>query len=102
MSKVIRYFHIRPFDSTHGGTTVKVTGDLDILGQVDIQIAKCSKKDNYVKKIGRAECEKSPIKIIPLRYLPQELSRVSASQGKHPANLYDDFTYAIKYFLPKE
>lgn len=97
MSKTIRFFHIRT--GTKGGATVQVTGDTENVAQVDVQFALCSKKDNYVKKIGRGEAAKAPAKIIPLRYLPQELARIG---NKARARMQPDYTYAIKYFLPKE
>ncbi len=97
MSQVVRYFHLRK--GTKGGATVKVTGDTNILGQVDVQYAQCSKQDNYIKAVGRAEAAKAPIKIVPLRYLPQELGRISdRAKIRHQT----DYTFAIKYFLPKE
>lgn len=101
MAKIIRYFHIRPGMFSHGGATVKVTGDTTTVGQVDVQVAHCSRKDNYVKKVGRDVVERQPTKIVPLRYLPQELSRISDSVAKNTGD-WTDFSYAIKYFLPKE
>ena len=101
--KVVRYFHIRAHNATHGGATVCVTGDTDIVGQVDVQVAKCSRRDQFVKKIGREEVAKSPLKIVPLRYLPHELARIwetNACRDKH--EIGPDFSFAIKYFLPKE
>ena len=97
MSQVVRYFHIRR--GTKGGACVKVTGDTGIVGQVDVQVAQCSKKDNYVKAIGRAEAAKAPTKVVPLRYLPQELGRIQAKSG---SRLATDYTFAVRYFLPKE
>ena len=99
MAKVIRYFHLR--SGMTGGATAKVIGDTEILGQVDIQVAKCSKKDHYCKNTGRIEASKAPTKVIPLRYLPKELSRIAESTS-HPAWDVGDYSYAIKYFLPKE
>lgn len=98
MSQVVRYFHLRAFMSSHGGTTVKVTGDLDSPGQVDIQWVKCSKKDNYCKKTGRSLADKASTKIIPLRYLPKELDALHPTGG----TIYGGHAFAIKYFLPKE
>ena len=92
-----RYFHIRT--GTKGGATVKVSSVEGMLGQVDVQYVLCSKKDNYVKKTGRSLAENAPIKVVPLRYLPQELSRIGA---KAKARYAPDWTFAIKYFLPKE
>lgn len=97
MSKVVRFFHLR--SGPKGGGTVRVTGDLDIVGQVDVQFAKCSKRDSFVKKVGRAEAEKAPIKVVPLRYLPRELARLERTAR---AWTVSDFDFATKYFLPKE
>ena len=97
MTQIQRYFHIR--NGTKGGATVRVSGDMDILGQVDVQYVKCSRKDNYVKKTGRSLADKAPIKVVPLRYLSQELGRIQQSVG---SRLHTDWTFAIKYFLPKE
>lgn len=103
MTKVVRFFHIRPFGSTHGGSTVQVTADTDVVGQVDVQVAKCSKRDQFVKHVGRMEAAKAPVKVVPLRYLPQELGRVwEASACRDKQEIPLDFTFAIKYFLPKE
>lgn len=104
MSKVIRYFHIRPVSRGHGGCTVKVSGDSELVGQVDVQTAFCSKKDMFCKRTGRAEAEKAPIKVVPLRYLPQELQRIQeATEKKLKWPSYgNDYTFALKYFLPKE
>ena len=97
MSQVVRYFHIRT--GTKGGATVCVKGDTNALGQVDVQYSLCSKKDNFVKAMGRSFAEKAPIKIVPLRYLPQELERIRIKAKAFHAT---DFSYTIKYFLPKE
>jgi len=97
MSKVVRYFHLRPIGSHKGGTCVKVVGDTDVVGQVDVQYYQCSRKDPYVKALGRSLADKAPMKIVPLRYLAKELGRL------HPLNVYTpSFDFAIKYFLPKE
>jgi hypothetical protein len=98
--KVTRYFHIREYGSSTGGATAKVTGDTDILGQVDIQYTKCSNRDLYCRKTGRLEADKAPVKIIPLRYLPRELENITEITTQcGSGGMYD---YAIKYFLPKE
>ena len=99
--KIVRYFHLRssPQFIHNGGVTVKVTGDLDFLGQVDMQYAVCSKRDAYVKKTGRSLADVAPIKIVPLRYLPRELDRLALQHRIGTAYNYD---YAISYFLPKE
>ena len=97
MSKVTRYFHIRT--GTKGGATVCVIGDTTNPAQVNVQYSLCSKKDTFEKKTGRSFAEKAPIKVVALRYLPQELQRIA---DKAKSRLRGDFTYAIKYFLPKE
>lgn len=97
MAKVVRYFHVRK--GTKGGATIKVTGDTEVLGQVDVQYALCSRKDQFVKAVGRAEAEKAPIKVVPLRYLPQELGRI---EQRAKAAFRADYSFAVKYFLPKE
>jgi len=97
MSSIVRYFHIRT--GTKGGATVRVAGDTNLLGQVDVQFALCSKRDNFVKKLGRSFAEAAPVKVVPLRYLPQELQRIAdKARSRHTT----DYTYGIKYFLPKE
>lgn len=105
MAQVTRFFHIRPYGkSGRGGATVKVTGDTERVGQVDVQAAFCSKKDMFCKRIGREEAAKGPTKVVPLRYLPQELGRIQlemAKKTKLPFELHD-FTYGVRYFLPKE
>ena len=98
--KVERFFHIRDgHDLPRGGATVLVTGDTEHLGQVDVQYVKVSSKDIYNKKLGRELARKAPIKIVALRYLPKELSRI---QDKTCKNGWAFFDYAIPYFLPKE
>lgn len=92
--KVVRYFHVRPFLNIRGGFCVRVSGDTDNPSHVAVQSAKCSRKDAYVKATGRAEAEKAPIKIVPLRFLPKELGSF--------LNDGTDFTFSIKYFLPKD
>jgi hypothetical protein len=104
--RVERYFHVRRGNSTHGGATVRVVGDTSQVGQVDVQVAFCSKKDNFCKHVGRETANKQPIKVVPLRYLPQELARIGAkadkiAKGQSMAQ-FQDYTFSIKYFLPKE
>lgn len=95
--KVERFFHIRS-GGPKGGYTIRVVGDTLYPGQVDIQVTKCSKRDVYCKRTGRAEAVKAPVKVIPLRYLPRNLweLQVTCSGWSH------DFDYALHYFLPKE
>jgi hypothetical protein len=115
MGRVERFFHIRT-GSTHGGATVRVVGDTEIVGQVDVQVAFChsgggmkdGKKfrgDPFCKKEGRSRAAASPMKVVPLRYLPAELGRIEAKalkMAKRSWAIGNDFTFAIKYFLPKE
>lgn len=101
--KVERFFHLRT-DYQSGGATVRVVGDTDRVGQVDLQFTICSRNDPFCRKIGRAEALKAIPKIIPLRYLPQELARIEDKMRDQtrlsaPAT---DYTYALRYFLSKE
>ena len=98
---IVRYFHIRPAmpNEHNGGITVKVTGFPDRFGQVEVQYAVCSKQDTYVKQIGRDMASKASIKIVPLRYLPRELSRLDQA---NKIKSFSSFEYSIPYFLPKE
>ena len=98
--KVVRYFHLRPFMEMKGGATVKVVGDTDNPAQVDVQFVKCSRKDAFCKKTGRSFADKAPLKVVPLRYLPNELERIGAKVGVD--NLAADYFFACRYFLPKE
>ncbi len=108
MSKIVQYFHIRPYDRGHGGATIKVTGDAEDLGQVDVQVAFCSKKDMFCKKTGRSLAEQAVTKVVPLRYLPSELARVNTAVEKKTKRFTaatlkgTDFSFTMKYFLPKE
>ena len=87
---VIRYFHLRNGD--RGGATVRVVGDTERVGQVDVQVVFVSKKDAYCKRTGRIEAEKKPVKVLPLRYLPQELARI-ANKANLPSFLNDASAY---------
>jgi len=101
MASVVRFFHIRSSNLTHGGATVKVVGDTSNVGQVTVQVTRCSKKDVFCKKTGRAEAEKAPTQVLPLRFLPKELGRFAARLDGWGAGLRD-YSFALKYFLPKE
>jgi hypothetical protein len=98
---------------------VRVVGDTELIGQVDVQVAFChagptanrrnphNKGDVYQKKIGREIAAKQPIKAVPLRYLPQELGRIqravmARSYGRCAPQPGTDYSFAMKYFLPKE
>lgn len=95
---------IGEFSHNGGSTAVRVTGDTERVGQVDVQYAECSRKDNFCKKTGRSLAEKAPVKVVPLRFLPQELARIAekAKERKRIRTTPEDFTYSLKYFLPKE
>lgn len=111
---VTRFFHIHPdfarksktrtFAQKHKyrGATIMVSGNTEYVGQVDVQVSFCSKKDEFDKKIGRREAEKAPIKVVQLRYLPRELARIEAEVYGYALDNQSDFLYSIPYFLPKE
>lgn len=106
--KIERFFHVRT-GATRGGATVRVVGDTDTVGTVEVQTVFCSKKDPYCKKVGRELSTAEPIKVVPLRYLAAELGRVHEEVYKRNKvsnwpvySLVPDYTFAIKYFLPKE
>jgi hypothetical protein len=105
--RVERFFHIRPFGQTRGGATVRVVGDTANPSHVEIQAVCCSRKDPYNKAVGREMAAAKPAKRVALRYLPKELAEIEQAAGsivhnvqmkKYPA----DYTFALKYFLPKE
>lgn len=102
---VKRYFHIRPSAGVKGkfnGATVCVTGETDVPAQVDVQVTFCSRKDMFCKKTGRVNAEKAPIKIVALRYLPNELARIEDGVYGQEMDNGNDFLFAMRYFLPKE
>jgi hypothetical protein len=103
MAIVVRFFHIRTGVAT-GGATVKVVGNTSNVGQVTVQVTRCSKKDVFCKKTGRAEAEKAPTQVLPLRFLPKELGRVADKVDKIQDEFayVRDYSFALKYFLPKE
>ncbi len=98
MPQVIRYFHLRPQIGLRGGATIRVAGDTERVGQVDIQIAICSRKDAFVKAVGRYVADYAPVKVVALRYLPREMEAVATQVLGYPVG----FDFAIKYFLSKE
>ena len=113
MAKVVRYFHIRPQQvtkngeiklDTRGGATVKVTGDTEDAHSVNVQVAMCSVKDTFWKARGRSLAEERPSKVVALRYLPQELASIGAVVDRKSKSLRvpRDYTFSLKYFLPKE
>lgn len=101
--KVERFFHIRT-EYQFGGATIRVTGDTDHVGQVEIQSTICSRNDPFCKKTGRETALKAPVKIVPLRYLPQELARIEDKMRDQTrlSAVALDYTYSLRYFLPKE
>jgi NADH:ubiquinone oxidoreductase subunit D len=102
---VNRYFHIRTPDSAKKkftGATVKVSGNTEYVGHVDVQVTFCSKKDLYCKATGRAKADAAPIKVVALRYLPNELARIEDHAFGFELENKQDFLFAMKYFLPKE
>ncbi len=104
--KVERFFHIRPYEGSKkkfNGATVLVSGNTDHVGQVDVQVAFCSKKDMYCKRTGRSTVSKQDkIKVVPLRYLPSELGRIEEQVYGYALDNASDFLYSLRYFLPKE
>ena len=104
MSVVKRYFHIRPENNKkkYNGATVMVTGDAEFPQQVDVRVVFCSAKDAYCKSIGRTLAEKAKIKVVPLRYLSNELARIEDTVYGYELDNKQDYLFAIRYFLPKE
>ena len=103
--KVVRYFHIRPQGGAKGkfnGATVQVVGDTEMPAQVDVQVTFCSRKDMFCKKVGRTLASTAPLKVVPLRYLPNELARIEDAVYGHELDNANDFLFAVRYFLPKE
>lgn len=113
--RAVHFVHIRLFSafgvmSMQGGCTVRVTGEQDGSG-VDVQVAYCKldkkkpdQTDVYCKKEGRRESLDAPIKTMPLRSLPQEIKAIAEKYAKqHKAFVANiDYSYTMKYFLPKE
>lgn len=102
--RVERFFHIRDMFSPKGGATVRVVGDTEQCGQVDVQVVECSAHDNYSRKEGRSRVVAKPLKVVPLRKLPAELQSIALKAEKHGRIGYAqaNFDYSVKYFLPKE
>lgn len=106
MSNIERFFHIRG-RGPKGGATVRVVGNDERVGQVDVQVVECSRMDNFNKAKGRELAAHKPIKVVPLRYLPHELARIEDRLVAHKrirpvSEFAHDYTFAVKYFLPKE
>jgi len=116
--QVVRYVHIRlvsPRDGKwvyqpRGGATVRVSGNTDTPGQVDLQVAFCSKKDTFCKERGRIEAFKAPVKIVPLRYIGkhvQDIAQEAMNRREGGTKGLDvvvenNYDFLIRYFLPKE
>lgn len=74
----------------HMGFTAKIS-QTDRLHVVNVQIAMCSKKDNYSRKTGREVCETKPVIEVHLKDLGAFLQKTHdaiffgdfASEGKH-------------------
>jgi len=103
--KVVRYFHIRPQGGVKGkfnGATVQVVGDTDVPAQVDVQVTFCSRKDMFCRRTGRDVVQSAPLKIVALRYLPNELARIEEAVYGYALDNANDWLFSIRYFLPKE
>ncbi len=103
--RVERFFHIRDaFGDSKGGATVRVVGDTERVGQVDVQYVECSRKDNYNKAQGRSLSVKAPLKVVALRQLPDELKSIAIRARRHGriGLVKTHYDYAVKYFLPKD
>jgi hypothetical protein len=118
---VTHFCHIRLVDrrtgnaAMFGGATVRINGETNG-GPVSIQVATCNtgrpaynedeciKPDHFCKKVGREQAASKVAKMVPLRYLPAELEIIAAQlarRSKQPIfNM--DYSYTMKYFLPKE
>lgn len=107
-----RFFHIRPLVKRgrkftpyeKGGATVLVQST-DKLGFVSVSFVLCSKKDNFVKKVGREQASQPDIQqVMPLRYLGKVLEDIAndVSEACKLPTLDTDYNYTLKYFLPKE
>lgn len=112
MTEVVRFFHIRPLTrknrewvpAQRAGATVKVVGDTDKVGSVTVQYTLCSKNDMFCKRTGRKEAEKAEAQEVSLRHLPSALTKISELVDaviKKAMTPDTDYSYAIKYFLPK-
>lgn len=102
---VKRYFHIRPQSgskSKFNGATVLAVGDTDFPAQVDMQVTFCSRRDAFCKATGRLTASKAPLKIVALRYLPNELARIEDEVHGFELDNTNDFLFAMRYFLPKD
>ena len=108
MKLVERFFHIRT-RGAKGGATIRVVGDLDNIGKVNVQYTICSKKDVFCKKTGRSYAANAPVQEIALRDLAGTLSGIECHAVSVPAHQFDyvwrssipTWSFAIRYFLPK-
>lgn len=81
-----------------------VTGDTERVGTVTVQYALCSVKQTFQKKEGRAQADKAEATEVSLRFLPQALNLISEEvdyKVKKAMTPDQDYSFAIKYFLPK-
>jgi hypothetical protein len=106
VSQVVRYFHIRNFNpnakrSKFNAATVRVEGNLNYVGQVDVQVAYCSKEDQFSRAKGREVANKATPKVMTLYNLPLELAKIDELvMGEECPK--DFYAFGIRYFLPKE
>jgi hypothetical protein len=118
--QVERFFHVRRGNSTNGGATVRVVGDTERIGQVDVQVAYChplrfkagkvvNPEDMFCKDVGRITATAKAFKVVPLRYLPAEMARIAVEVDRRAGTPTDgdwaqnkDWSFTLKYFLPKE
>ena len=124
MSKVERFFHVRPFSSvadgygvrdvisSRGGATVRVIGGTDI-DTIAVQIAYCSANDAFCRKTGREVAEKHPMFVTHTTDLPKVLQEVARTvcgrvlklshSKRRQHHLWNtDYSFAMKYFEPKK
>ena len=108
MKLVERFFHIRT-RGAKGGATIRVVGDLDNIGKVNVQYTICSKKDVFCKKTGRSYAANAPVQEVALRDLAGKLAEIWCDVFRIEPESFDfawraqtrDFSFAIRYFLPK-
>jgi hypothetical protein len=70
---VKRFFHIRYNNAPRGGATVYVEGHGDV---VHVSVSYCSINDQFCRKTGRLNAQRSTIHTIPLKGLPGFLKKV--------------------------
>lgn len=96
-----------------GGCTVLVTGDPDKPGLVEVQVAFCSKKDSYSRKLGIKTAKEKETYAVHIWDLPRELrdiehqmlSQYSHYLKEHPSERKEltrpDWSFAMQFFTPK-